>query len=223
MFRNSTIPVFFSEYGCNRVQPRVFDEVQALYGPDMTDLSGGLVYEYSQETSDYGLVNINQNGTVTLRIDYVNLQSQLSKVNITLLESINATATRLTPPACSSGLIDTSAGNFSTNFDIPNAPSGARDLINNGISSPVRGSLVSVTATAVPVAVYGTNGAQLSGIAITSVANGQANAPGAVPTATTTGSASATATKKGSAARDGATALLSSIAVLGAFVVLAVL
>jgi len=217
--------VFFSEYGCNKVQPRVFDEVQALYGPEMTSLSGGLVYEYSQETSDYGLVEINGNGTVTLRVDYINLQSQFAKLNISLLESTNATATQLAPPTCSSGLIDTSAGNFSTNFDIPEPPSGAQDLINNGISSPVRGSLVSVTATSVPVAIYGTDGAQLSNIAITSVANGQGNTPGAVPTSTggPGASASATPTKKAGAARNGATALLSSVAVFGAIMMLAVL
>jgi hypothetical protein len=48
MFKDSAIPVFFSEYGCNKVMPRVFDEVAALYSSQMTALSGGLVYEYSQ-------------------------------------------------------------------------------------------------------------------------------------------------------------------------------
>lgn len=48
-FSNTTIPVFFSEYGCNRILPRVFDEVQALYGPQMSSvMSGGLVYEYGR-------------------------------------------------------------------------------------------------------------------------------------------------------------------------------
>ena len=48
-FSNTTIPVFFSEYGCNKVLPRVFDEVQALYGPQMSSvMSGGLVYEYGR-------------------------------------------------------------------------------------------------------------------------------------------------------------------------------
>lgn len=48
-FSNTTIPVFFSEYGCNKILPRVFDEVQALYGPQMTSvMSGGLVYEYGR-------------------------------------------------------------------------------------------------------------------------------------------------------------------------------
>jgi 1,3-beta-glucanosyltransferase GAS3 len=78
MFQNSSIPVFFSEYGCNKPTgiARPFNEVQALYGTQMTALSGGLVYEYSQEESDYGLVVLNANGSVSLRADYDNLQSQ---------------------------------------------------------------------------------------------------------------------------------------------------
>jgi hypothetical protein len=39
MFSNSTIPVFFSEYGCNEVQPRTFDEVPVLYGEKTTTAS----------------------------------------------------------------------------------------------------------------------------------------------------------------------------------------
>ncbi|KAK4988359.1 Glycolipid anchored surface protein 4 precursor [Elasticomyces elasticus] len=57
-FSNTTIPVFFSEYGCNNPAPRVFNEVQALYGPQMTIMSGGLVYEYSQEVNNFGLVSL---------------------------------------------------------------------------------------------------------------------------------------------------------------------
>ena len=55
MFANYSVPVFFAEYGCNVVQPRLFDEVQALYGTNMTPVwSGGIVYMYFQEPNDYG-------------------------------------------------------------------------------------------------------------------------------------------------------------------------
>lgn len=55
-FSHYDIPAFFSEYGCNKVQPRLFDEVQALYGDEMTPVwSGGIVYMYFQEDNNYGI------------------------------------------------------------------------------------------------------------------------------------------------------------------------
>lgn len=63
-----------SEYGCNK-NVRKFEEVKALYGTDMTPVySGGLVYEYSQEDSNYGLVELNGN-TVTERDDFTALKN----------------------------------------------------------------------------------------------------------------------------------------------------
>lgn len=54
-FSNYNVPVFFAEYGCNKAQPRIFEEVGTLYGPDMTKVwSGGIVYMYYQEANDYG-------------------------------------------------------------------------------------------------------------------------------------------------------------------------
>ncbi len=40
--------------------------------------SGGLVYEYSEEGSNYGLVTINSDGTITEGPDYTALQSALA-------------------------------------------------------------------------------------------------------------------------------------------------
>lgn len=61
--------MFFSEYGCNNVKPRTFTNVPVLYGDQMSVLSGGLVYEYTQESDEYGLVAINSSKEVTLMQD----------------------------------------------------------------------------------------------------------------------------------------------------------
>lgn len=67
-----------SEYGCNK-NTRAFQEVASLYGSNMTPVySGGLVYEYSEEGSNYGLVTINGN-SVTENNDFNALRDALAK------------------------------------------------------------------------------------------------------------------------------------------------
>lgn len=73
-FTGYGLPLFLSEYGCN-TNTRDFGEVAALYNTEMTGVySGGLVYEYSEEPSNYGLVVINGD-TVTERPDFLALQT----------------------------------------------------------------------------------------------------------------------------------------------------
>jgi hypothetical protein len=63
-----------SEFGCN-TNTRKFEEITSLYSSQMTSVySGGLVYEYSQEEANYGLVDISGN-SVTERPDFAALQS----------------------------------------------------------------------------------------------------------------------------------------------------
>ena len=196
MFASTTVPVFFSEYGCNKVFPRVFDEVSSLYGSQMTVLSGGLVYEWSQEPSNYGLVNISTDGSLTLTTDYINLEGQYNKLDLNTIQSRNSTGESQNPPQCKASLI--SSDGFSSNFDVPDPPKGAKALISSGVSNPPKGSIVSVTQTKVQVPVYNTNGASITGLAIKSVSG--ANVPGsttvgadATKTGTATGTAAGTA------------------------------
>jgi hypothetical protein len=60
-FQNWNVPVFFAEYGCNTnaggAAKRTFQETGALYSSEMNKVfSGGIVYEYFEETNDYGIV-----------------------------------------------------------------------------------------------------------------------------------------------------------------------
>lgn len=177
MFGKTTIPVFFSEYGCNNPQPRYFDEVPTLYGPQMTVLSGGLVYEWSEEASNYGLVQINTDNSVKLLPDYETLRKKYDVLNINLLEHQNSTATSLKPPQCAASLI--SGDGFSTDFNIPDTPAGGDALISNGIPNPPTGSIIKVTQTIVQYAVTEANGQTLNNLQIRPGAT-QPNYPGVV-------------------------------------------
>jgi 1,3-beta-glucanosyltransferase GAS3 len=198
-FANTSVPVFFSEYGCNRVTPRTFDEVQAIYGPVMTpSLSGGIVYEYSQEPNNYGLVVLYSNGSARLRQDFDNLQGQYNKLNFTALEGTKAMNGSVVPPVCTANLI-TNAG-FSTNFTIPEPPPGAQVIIDNGLTNPNIGNLVAVIDLQVSQTVQESNGAVISGLAIKPLPDDESNSPSgindsATPLTTTSAAPSATTTK----------------------------
>ncbi|KAL8903105.1 MAG: hypothetical protein Q9207_004154 [Kuettlingeria erythrocarpa] len=198
MFANTTIPVFFSEYGCNEVEPRIWTEVLALYGPNMTTvMSGGIVYEYVQEKNNYGLVDVHDDGTATILIDYDNLQKQYNKLDIEQLQSGNSTAATLKSPTCSGDLITES--DFSKTFRIPSIPSGGQDLIDNGIDNPNIGNLVPVTETAVRANVFGSNGGLIKDLAIKPLPEDQSNAPNGQDTTGST-SASPSGTSSGAEA-----------------------
>jgi hypothetical protein len=74
-------PIFFSEYGCNEVLPRIFKEVETIYSNQLTHVfSGGLVYEFAQEPNNYGLVDYDELGNVILLPDFFKFKEQILKV-----------------------------------------------------------------------------------------------------------------------------------------------
>ena len=216
-FSTTSVPVFFSEYGCIVPSPRVFTEVPVIYGPQMTAvLSGGMVYEYSEEPSDYGLVVINSNGSAQILPDYNTLQTQFNTLNVTALQGLPAQNTTNKAPTCSSSLI--TSPSFYNNFTIPAVPPGAQDLIDNGIANPNNGKLVAVTSTKVTQVVQQTNGDIIQGLAITPLADDESNNPsGQSPSSTTSAAPAATTTKKSDAST-----VRGCLRVLGGVLVLAV-
>lgn len=79
-------PIFFSEYGCNEVLPRTFKEVESIFSNQMTDVfSGGLLYEYSQQPNNYGLVDYDEDGNVILLPDFSMFKKQITKIKDVVL------------------------------------------------------------------------------------------------------------------------------------------
>ncbi|ORY01167.1 hypothetical protein K493DRAFT_278264, partial [Basidiobolus meristosporus CBS 931.73] len=101
-FATYSAPVFLSEFGCNTNGVRSFHQVKAIFGPDMEDtFSGGIVYEYSEEPNNYGLVTISSDGQVTKRPCYQNLKQELASVNPTILKEASYTPSpERTPSQC---------------------------------------------------------------------------------------------------------------------------
>lgn len=143
-FSNSSIPVFFSEYGCNKPTPRVFTEVPTIYGDQMANVfSGGIVYEYTWGTNEYGLVNVSSDGSAHLLDDFYTFKDRLAALNFTTIQGIAPPSNSPTARDCSASLIQTS--DFSTNFTIPAIPPGAQDIIDNGVSPAPSGKIVDIS------------------------------------------------------------------------------
>ena len=130
--KNLTAPLFFSEYGCNAVQPRRFTEVAALYGDNMTDVwSGGIVYEYFQETNDYGLVSLDGSSVSTLA-DFAYLSSALASISPSSIHSSDVT-TKTTAIAC-----PTAQTNWTAATNLPPTPQDSVcECLNSGLSCVV--------------------------------------------------------------------------------------
>lgn len=198
-FEGSDIPVFFSEYGCNLVTPRTFTNVPVLFGDEMTVLSGGLVYEYSQESSDYGIVAINSSTEVTLLQDYNYLQQEFAKVDLSVITAANETQEKAAVTSCAASLI--SEATFLADWDLPTRPDGGDDLVTSGVTSAATGTLESITATTMPATVYNYTGATVTGLSLLQYGCADANYPGLVATYSAGAETCAYATSTGSSAK----------------------
>lgn len=174
-FSNASLPVFFSEYGCNAVQPRLFSEVQALYSEEMSQaFSGGLVYEFVQEANDFGLVKIKDNGDAELLPDFENLRIQFGKLDLDRIQTSNETQTSVEPVKCTPDLI--SSDKFS--FDLPERPGEVQGMIDHGCDFVKGGKLVNVPPKDIPHAVFDHNGRAVQHVKLNVVEDGENNKPG---------------------------------------------
>lgn len=198
-FQSTDIPVFFSEYGCNLVAPRTFTNVPVLFGSEMTELSGGLAYEYSEESDDYGIVSINSSTEVTLLQDYANLKAEFAKIDMSVITAANKTQEAAATTSCAASLITEST--FLADWDLPARPSGGDDLVTSGVTSASTGALTSVTATTMPATVYNYTGATVTGLSLLQYGCADSNYPGLVSTYSAGAETCSYATSTGTSAK----------------------
>lgn len=82
-FKNVPVATYMSEYGCIEVKPRLWQEVDALYGDTtVTDVfSGGVAFSYFPTSDGYGMVEFGGDGKdVTVSTDFTNLAQHLKNV-----------------------------------------------------------------------------------------------------------------------------------------------
>ncbi|KAK3387710.1 Glucanosyltransferase-domain-containing protein [Podospora didyma] len=174
-FTGSSVPVFYSEYGCNKVSPRVFTEVPTIYSSNMTGVfSGGVVYQYTQEDNNFGLVNISSNGSIALLPDFVTLRNQFAKLNFTQIQSDKRpSGPAPKPPVCNSNLITGMA--FNSNFTLPVLPPNASEIIEKGVTLPSVPKIVSISDFTVKYTVTNVDGSIIPDLAVKKLADDQFN------------------------------------------------
>lgn len=183
-FKTSSVPVFFSEYGCNQPlgKPRWWNETVALYGNNMSPVfSGGLVYEYSEEDKNYGLVDL-KGDSAKLLGDYNRLKNKLLKVDWKSLMAVKAEKKDIEPPKCSDKLI-TSDG-FYANWTLPAMVDNIGEMIDNGVTPKRNGKLVDISDFQVKLKVLDEAGNEIKGLKVTAMKNDEVNYPGKVTTDT---------------------------------------
>ncbi|KAF2964791.1 hypothetical protein GQX73_g8775 [Xylaria multiplex] len=187
LFKTTSVPVFYSEFGCNTPSPRIFTEIGAIYGSNMSSVfSGGVVYEFSQEDNDYGLVQVNDDGSVDLLSDFRTLQNQYAKLDFEAVQGVKATGKSITPPTCSESLIKEDG--FNNNFTLPVPPPGVQKLIDNGIGKKVNGKIIDVGDWKVTQTVNDVDGTKLTNLVVKPLADGEINNPTSTESGSSSGS-----------------------------------
>lgn len=201
-FESTSVPVFFSEYGCNTPQPRYWNETQAIYDEMVDVFSGGVVYEYTEEKNNYGLVQI-KDDELTILGDYNRLKNQLAKIDWETVQSQSPSKDTPKAPTCKTSLIKETG--FDANFTLPDVPPGAQKLINNGISNKPSGKIVKISDYSVTMTVNDADGNPMKGLKVVPLEDDETNWAGRNEAETgseTNGTSSANSTKQSSTEGD---------------------
>ena len=178
-FKDSSVPIFYSEYGCNDPYPRVFTEVGTIYGPQMnTVFSGGVVYEYTQEDNNYGLVIVSEeDGSAELLPDFYTLRDQYAKLDFKALQGTKPPGgTPPKAPVCDSKLITTKG--FNSNFTLPALPPNSTEIIRDGVKPKPSGKIVDITSYKVTFKVKNPDGSFLTNLEVKPLKDDETNQPG---------------------------------------------
>ncbi|KAI9655182.1 MAG: hypothetical protein M1821_005665 [Bathelium mastoideum] len=164
------VPIFFSETGCNKPEPRTFADQAAIFGPDMSpNWSGAIIYEWLQEANNFGLISygpsvaptapnappdgFTRSGTPTpVSPDFDNLSKQWATVSPSSI-SANAYSPTLTPPPCPAF----TAGNWEVNGDVA-LPTLGQTFDQQIQASITGGSSAAASASASSTSKAGANG-----------------------------------------------------------------
>lgn len=120
-YKDYSKPIFFSEYGCNVIQPRIFGEVKEIYSTRMASVfSGGLVYEFAQESNNYGLVDYDSKGDVHMLKDFFFLKDQITNLTMPALGGVSTS--KVLPSLSSSSQTGTAVPKPNKGKTVPEEP-----------------------------------------------------------------------------------------------------
>lgn len=166
-FKDAPLPIFFSEYGCNETPERFWTETQSIYGEDMYHVfSGGVVYEYTMEKNDYGLVQLAKDPKDEAEIlgDYVRLRSELGKIDWEKVQGMKPENNDNDYTTCSPNLIKEKG--FLNNFTLPELPPGAPKILKDGVKPKPSGKIIDIDSWDVTLPVVDINGNRLQNLAV---------------------------------------------------------
>lgn len=186
MAQNYSVPIFFSETGCNVARPRTFADQAAIFGSDMSGTwSGAVVYEWVQESNDYGLVTYPGSGVTgqpePIQPDFSNLAGEWQTLSPSGVAEASYTPSLSAPPC------PEASGGWLVNGDVPLPTLGA--AVVSAVAASSRLSVVASTWTSFPT---------LAGMGSAAATTGSAG-----PAVAQTTGAAATSTNGSSKAQNG--------------------